>query len=57
MDSDEEMEEYETIWKIQSLIEDLKEERREKKHLAKKMKVIIMLLKEYEEFLIDRCGN
>jgi hypothetical protein len=57
MDSDEEMQEYETIWKIQSLIEDLKEERREKKHLAKKMKVIIMLLKDYEEFLIDRCRS
>jgi hypothetical protein len=57
MDSDEEMEIYETIWKIQSLIEDLKEERREKKHLTKKMKVIILLLKEYEDLLIDRCGN
>lgn len=52
---DPDMEEYETIWKIQGLIEDLKHERREKKHIKKKISVILMLLEEYEDLLIERC--
>ena len=52
---DPDMEEYESIWKLQSLIEDLKHERREKKHIKKKITVILMLLEEYEDLLIERC--
>ena len=52
---DPDMEEYESIWKLQSLIEDLKHERREKKHIKKKITVILMLLEEYEDLLSERC--